>query len=188
MIKILHFITDTNIGGAGKLLFNQIKSINTKVFRIYVALPSSSALISQLEDLPCTIIKCEYMSDRSISINGIIESFAIIKKIKPDIVHSHASLSSRISSSLLSVPSRITTKHCAFPLPEYMKFPIVKKFIYFSNSLLSTKIIAVASTAKEDLINIGIDQKMIVTVINGVERVRTIGENEKQFIKNLESV
>jgi hypothetical protein len=48
MIKILHFITDTNIGGAGRLLCTQIKNMDANQFRIFVAIPYNSKLINDL--------------------------------------------------------------------------------------------------------------------------------------------
>jgi hypothetical protein len=183
MIRILHFITDSNIGGAGRLLCNQIKNMDANRFEVIVALPKESALIKELELLPCTVIRCEFSKDRSFSITAMFEDIHIIKKVRPDVVHSHASLSSRIAATLLDVPCRIFTRHCTFPLSDFVKNPIVKKILGKANEILSTKIIAVADTAKNDLISMGCDLKSICTVINGVEPIEQISENEKSYIK-----
>ena len=84
MIKILHFITDTNIGGAGNLLIQQINGLDNSHFDFTVALPKGSKL---LDKLPCKIIECEHSADKSFSLKSIIENFKIINKIKPDIVN-----------------------------------------------------------------------------------------------------
>ena len=47
MIKILHFISDTNIGGAGRLLLNQIKNMPTEEFDITIELPCGRALVDE---------------------------------------------------------------------------------------------------------------------------------------------
>lgn len=183
MIKILHFLTDTNIGGAGKLLCNQIKNMDTSKFKIYVALPYKSALICELKSLPCTLIECEFSSDVSLSLSSIIENYEIIKQIKPDIVHSHASLSSRIAATILNVPSRIFTRHCTFPIPKEMKNPIAKMLIGSANNILSTRTIAVADIVKNDLISMGCTPKNITTIINGVEPIKHLSNDEKNYIK-----
>ena len=183
MIKIRHFITDTNIGGAGRLLCTQIKNMDANQFRIFVAIPYNSKLINDLKKLNCTIIKCKYNADRSLSIEGIIEDYQIIRRIRPHIVHSHASLSSRIAATLMAVPSRIFTRHCAFPIPKHMKNPIIKGAIGEMNDILSTKIIAVADAAKQNLVNMGCYEKHIITVINGVEPIALISSNERKYLR-----
>lgn len=183
MIRILHFITDTNIGGAGKLLCNQIKNMDTQKFKIFVALPKKSTLISELKALHCSIVECESSDDCSISLNGIIENCEIIKRINPDIVHSHASLSSRIAATLLNIPSRIFTRHCTFPISKAMKNPILKLLIGGMNNILSTKIIAVADVVRDDLVSMGCSAQKIKTVINGVNELPTLSNNEKRYIK-----
>ena len=183
MIKILHFLTDSNIGGAGRLLCNLIKNMNIKYYKIYVALPEGSALIKELENLPCTVIACRQAPDKSISLDGIIEDYQIIKNLRPDIVHSHASLSSRIAATLLNVPSRIFTRHCAFPVSRALKNPLTNKIVGKANDILSTKIIAVADAAKQNLIEMGCDKNKIVTVINGVEPMPVLSDGEKRYFR-----
>ena len=100
MIKILHFITDNNVGGAGKLLCSQIKNMGGKEFKITVALPQSSQLKKPLSALPCALIDLRHGADKSFYAPSILEAAKIIKSEQPDIVHSHGSLSSRIAATL----------------------------------------------------------------------------------------
>lgn len=183
MIKILHFITDTNVGGAGRLLCNQIKNMAWNDFEISVALPKSSALLKELRGLPCSVIGCEHACDVSFSLDSVIEDYKIIKKVHPDIVHSHASLSSRIAASALGVPSRIFTRHCAFPVPSVMKSPMVSSILGACQGILSTHIIAVADAAKENLLDMGCNERMISTVINGVEPISILDSDKKSYLR-----
>lgn len=183
-IRILHFITDTNIGGAGRLLCNQIKNMNTDEFEIFVALPQNSSLMGELALLPCETVPLSGSADRSFNLSDVGECLGVIKKVKPDIVHSHSSLSSRISASLLSMPCRVFTRHCTFPLSPIMTSPISKLVIGGVNSLLSTSIIAVAEAAKNDLIATGCNERSIHTIINGVEPIEVISEDEKEFVRS----
>ena len=183
MIKILHFITDTNIGGAGNLLYQQIKGMDDKRFIITVALPKGSALIKKLTPLSCQIIQLKHSPDKSFSIESIIENYQIIKKMRPDIVHSHGSLSSRIAAKILNVPCRVFTRHCAPPIPKYMRPPIIKWTIGVTNNVLSSSIIAVSPYTKQHLIELGLKENKITTIINGCSPLRYLSDDEKAFFR-----
>ncbi len=183
MIKLFHFITDTNIGGAGRLLCNQIKNMGDSEFDITVVLPRGSRLAEPLSALPCKLIECKEGADSSFSAPSFFEDLEILRKHRPDIVHSHASLSSRLASTALGIPTRIHTRHCVFPLPPVMRNPISRALIGGTNNLCSTAMLAVAESAKQNLIDMGCDKKKICTVINGVEPLREASEGEKAALR-----
>lgn len=183
MIKILHFITDTNIGGAGNLLCNQIKNMNMGEFSITVALPQKSDLIKKLAPLPCSLIECQHSADMSFSVASIKENIKIIQEVKPDIVHSHASFSSRIAATLLKVPCRIFTRHCVFPVSDIYKSPIIKLGFRAANDIFSTSIVTVADSARKNLLDMGCRDKMITTIINGSEQIREFSPEEIAFVR-----
>lgn len=183
MIKILHFISDTNIGGAGRLLVNQIRNMPRGEFDIFVALPRESALCGELKNAPCRIIECDHCADSSFSLSSVFENVKIINEIKPDIVHSHASLSSRIAAALCGVRSRIFTRHCVFPVPKIYESSLVRSAFKVANNILSTRIIAVAESARQNLVEMGCDGQKIEVIINGVEPVRTVSGSEKNELR-----
>ena len=183
MIKILHFITDSNIGGAGNLLCQQIKGIDKRKFSITVALPKKSALIGKLKHLPCKIIECRYGADKSFSLESITESYGLIKALRPDIVHSHGSLSSRIAATALNIPCRVFTRHCAPPVSKMMKNPLIRYTNGGINNLLSTAIVAVSVSAKQNLCDMGCSSHKITTVINGASPLRILSDSEKEYLR-----
>ena len=183
MIRLLHFITDTNVGGAGRLLCNQIKNMAGSDFEISVALPRESALITELRPLPCTLIKCRCGADSSFSRESFIEDYGIIKKLRPDIVHSHGSLSSRVAATALGVPTRIFTRHCIFPVAPSISSPLLRWSFGKVNNILSTSMIAVADEARRDLIEMGCNKQKITTVINGTEPIIPTSEVQKTYIR-----
>lgn len=183
MIKILHFISDSNVGGAGKLLCNLIENMDNSKFKTAVALPKASALIPLLEPLPCEIIKLNSEADRSFSSSGFAEAIEIIKKLHPDIVHSHASLSSRLAAMTLGIPCRIFTKHCAFPASKVYHFPPVRLVSRMANGLISTSVIATADSARRTLIVEGYDKDRITTILNGTPPLPLLSENERSIIR-----
>lgn len=46
-IKVMHILTDTNVGGAGTLLYNTIRCGDEKRFDYIVVLPQGSRLIER---------------------------------------------------------------------------------------------------------------------------------------------
>ena len=131
----------------------------------------------------CHIVEYKSRPDASFSLGGIFENIEIIREVRPHIVHSHASLSSRIAAFLCGVPSRIFTRHCVFPVPKIYENPLVRFVVGRVNSALSTVIIAVAESAKENLVQMGVDEKKITVVINGVEPLPRLSEEEKASLR-----
>ena len=62
-IRVLHILSDTNIGGAGRLLFNLSQSIDKSKFEFIFVFPKGSKLIKMFKNqykqrrsfLPCEL-------------------------------------------------------------------------------------------------------------------------------------
>ncbi len=183
MIKVLNVLTDTNIGGAGRLLVHYLRNFDRSRFDVYVCLPKGSLLIPEVQKVGYSVIETEYGKDKTFEAAAVKELCGIIKEIKPHIVHSHASLSARVAASLCGIKSRMYTRHCAYDLaPSAKKFP-KKQISGFINNSLSTAIVAVADAAAENLTDTGVDPKKITVIQNGVERLAEISESEKLALK-----
>lgn len=183
MIKVLNVLTDTNIGGAGRLLVHYLRNFDRSRFDIYVCLPKGSLLIPEVEKVGYSVIETEYGRDKTLEAAAVKELCGIIKEIKPHIVHSHASLSARIAASLCGVKSRMYTRHCAYDLaPSATRFP-KKQISGFINNSLSTAIVAVADAAAKNLTDTGVDPKKITVIQNGVEQLPEASEAEKLALK-----
>jgi len=84
----------------------------------------------------------------------------LIKKEKPDIVHTHlskAAMLGRVAAWLCKVPVIIHTYHgnvfqCYFSKPKTMMYILIDKFL----AALSTKIIAISNKQKSELVGFGI--------------------------------
>ena len=112
-------------------------------------------------------------------IKGIFELMKIFKAEKPDIVHTHSSMSGKIAAYLTGVKSRIYTRHCAYDPPKYLTSFPGRQINGFVNNTLSTHIVAVAEAAKENLTDTGVDERKITVIINGVEPLRMATAEEK---------
>lgn len=179
MIKVLHILTDTNIGGAGTLLVNYLKNFDREKFDIKVILPSGSLMKPRVEALGYEVIETKNLADKSMDIKGIFELMKIFRAEKPDIVHTHSSMSGKIAAFLTGVKSRIYTRHCAYEPPKALTSFPGKQINGFVNNTLSTHIVAVAEAAKENLTDTGVDEKKITVIINGVEPLEFATDEEK---------
>ena len=183
MIKILNVITDTNIGGAGRVLVHYLKNFDRTRYDVYVALPKGSLLTGEIEKAGYTPILTEYGRDESFELPAVRELYGIIKELRLDIVHTHSSLSAKLAAYLAGVKSRIYTRHCAFDLPaSATSFPR-KQISGLVNNTLSTAIVAVVDAAAKNLTDTGVDPKKITVIMNGVEGLREISEEEKLSLR-----
>ncbi len=183
MIKVLHILTDTNIGGAGTLLVNYLRNFDREHFLIKVILPKNSLLKPRIEAVGYEVIETENLADKSMDFKGIFELMRIFKQEKPDIVHTHSSMSGKIAAFFRGVPSRIYTRHCAYDPPKWLTVFPGKQINGFINNTLSTHIVAVAEAAKENLTDTGIKEKKVTVIINGVEPLKIASEEEKAAVR-----
>lgn len=183
MIKILHILTDTNIGGAGRLLVNYLHNFDRTMFDITVALPEGSDLIPCVTAEGYPVIGMRYGHDKSFEFPAVRELKSIIKDLKPDIVHAHSALSGRIAAYLCRVPARFYTRHCAFEPPKWLTTFPGKQISGFVNNTLATDIVAVAEAAKKNMTDTGVDERKITVIINGVEPMRKTSDDEKRALK-----
>ena len=165
MIRILHVISDTNIGGAGHQLLNLLRGLDRDLFHIKVVVPTNAKLIALLDEIAIHHEEVPYLAERSFSIPSIRRLYQIIKKFKPDIVHTHAALSARISARICRCKI-INTRHCAFSVTNRQKK--LRWAVRAAAWLLGGITVAVSTSAKEKLMQQGVSEKKIVVVNNGI--------------------
>lgn len=183
-IKILHIISDTNIGGAGKLLVNLSSKIDKSKFEITFMLPFKSKLRGSLNKYG-EIFYYKGYGDKSLEISSIISIYKIIKLVEPDIIHTHSAFNAKIAAFLCRFPKKrlIYTKHCVFERPKYKKSKIFKLLNGMIDNILSGKVIAVAEAAKDELVDTGIDSKKINVIINGADQLRISSDESREELK-----
>ncbi|MBQ9133257.1 MAG: glycosyltransferase [Clostridia bacterium] len=178
MIKVIHVISDTNIGGAGTVLLTTLYNIDRSKFEVKVVLPAGSKLIPRIDALGFEHICTKGGSDKSLDLGAVSEYCRIFKAEKPDIVHTHAAMAARIAAFLCGVRVRIHTRHSTFaPRPILTRFPM-RNICGFINNTLSTAMIAVSESTKENLTDMGANPKKIEVIINGAEPLRQVSAEE----------
>lgn len=181
MIKITEVSTDTNIGGAGRVLLILLKELDRKKFEVSVILPRNSLLKPEIEKLGVRITEVPGIADKSLDMPSIMRLKKVFDKEKPDIVHTHASMSARIAARI-SGAKVVYTRHSVFPPPDSISRGIGKKINGIVNNLFSDRIIAVAEAAKDNLTDTGVDESKIDVILNGVYPLKPC-ENKNEIFK-----
>ncbi len=168
MIKVVEVSSDSNIGGAGKCILTFLKTFDRKSFDICVVLPKKSLLRPEVEDLGIKVCEAEHLAEKSLDFKAVSGLIKLFKELKPDIVHTHASMSARIAAKLCGIKT-VYTRHSVFPPPDKLCHGIGKAINGFVNNHTADRIIAVAEAAKENIVVTGVDPKKIDVILNGVE-------------------
>lgn len=183
MLKILHVISDSNIGGAGRYLLTYLNNCNTKDFDVSLAIPVNSKLKNSINELGFKTFEIEGLAEKSFSFTAVKNLCKIIKSLKPSIVHSHASLSARVAAKICGVKGIFYTRHSVFPQSKVLTNPLGKFINGTIGGFLSDGIIAVADAARQNLLDTGINPKKIKVIYNGVNPLRRLTDDEKLSVK-----
>ncbi len=147
-----------------------------------VILPSGSMLTQPLRQLSAEVYEIDAMADRSFDREAVGMLKELIRKIDPDIVHTHGSLSGRIAARACG-KKIVYTRHCAFPVKGYMKHGPGRWANQLLNRRYADRIIAVGQTTKENLVESGISEKYIDMMMNGSEQIRLPEKEERRELR-----
>ena len=181
MIKVIEVSTDTNIGGAGRVLLILLKELDRTKFDVSVILPTNSLLKPEIEGLGVRVIEVEGIAENSMDIPSIKTLKKIFDEEKPDLVHTHASMSARIAARM-SGRKIVYTRHSVFPPAKSISRGIGKVINGAVNNYFSDRIIAVAEAAKDNLTDTGVSDKKIDVILNGVYPLEPY-ENKDEIYK-----
>lgn len=173
---MFHVLTDRNIGGAGRWLLNYLKHFDRERFAVSVVLPAGSQLCEAVRLLDVPVIALPEMEDKSYDPKALKPLVVLFRKEKPDIVHTHASMTARMAARRAGVPKIFCTKHCMEGAPGPFPKRLVRRVV---NRRFSDKIIAVSKAVRRSMIEGGTSPKQIVTVPNGIEDIPVLAVAEK---------
>ena len=170
MTRVLNLISDTNIGGAGRVILNYLKYTDRTRFETLVAVPRGSLLKPPLEEAGARVCEVDAMADRSYDRGDVGVLKDLIARVKPDLVHTHGCLSGRIAARRLRVPV-VYSRHSAFPVPAKLRYPPGRWVNKWVNEHYADRIIAVSPAAAQNLTDAGISSRRITVMMNGVAPV-----------------
>jgi len=183
MIRVLHFISDSNIGGAGRLLVHCLRNFDPSLFAVSVALPRGSALVPLINETGARVIETDFGHDKSHEKGAVAAYKKIIRAEKPDIVHTHSTFDAKLAAYLCGVKSRIYTRHSVFDQPKKLTTFPGKQIAGFVNNTLATRILAVAQAAADNLTETGVRKDKITVILNGVEPLRRTTKEEQSKLR-----
>ena len=170
MIRVLNIISDTNIGGTGRVLLNYLRYADRSRFETAVAVPRGSLLKTPLEKLGAAVYEVDGMADRSYDKGDVKLLAELIRQVNPDIVHTHGALSGRIAAKRCG-KKLVYTRHSAFPVPAKLRYPPGRWVNQWLNARYADRIIAVSPAAAENLTDAGVSPQKITVMMNGVAPV-----------------
>jgi glycosyltransferase involved in cell wall biosynthesis len=174
MIKVIHVITDMKIGGAGTWLLNFLKNYDQSKLDIKVAIPEGSILKTEINNLNIETIEIHGIGDKSLDWASVNAFRRLFMQERPQIVHTHASLSARIAAKLTGVKAIIHTKHCLDSPRTGIKKAVAARI----NNQLSSRIIAVSKAVEKNLLEMGIPKNKIQVIYGGVQVVKILPKED----------
>ena len=182
MIRVLNIISDTNIGGAGRVLVNYLRFAHRDRFEISVALPRGSLLKAPLEEAGGRVLEVEGIADRSFHRDDVKVLAALLRAERPDLVHTHGCLSGRVAARRCKIPI-VYTRHSAFPVPAKLRYPPGRWVNKLVNEHYADRIIAISPAAARNLTDGGVSPKRITVMMNGVAPVERLSPAETQALR-----
>lgn len=182
MYRIVEVSTDTNIGGAGKCLITLAREYNREEFEMIVILPENSLLKPEIERLGVQVMEVAGIAEKSLSMSAVKTLKRLIRQLKPDIVHTHASMSARIAGRLAGAKV-VYTRHSVFPPSKKLTAAPGRQINGMINNYFADAIIAVAEAAKENLTDTGVSSDKIEVILNGVQPLSKVSDDEKNQIR-----
>ena len=183
MKRILNIISDTNIGGAGRVILNYLNYTDRSQFETLVAVPRGSLLKQPLEQAGAKVYEVDGMADRSYHKDDVKLLQTLIREVKPDLVHTHGALSGRIAAKRCHVPV-VYSRHSAFPVPAKLRYPPGRWVNKLVNEHYADRIIAVSPATRDNLTDGGISPKKITVVMNGVAPVERTSPEERAQLRS----
>ena len=170
MIRVLNVISDSNVGGAGRVLLNYLRYADASQFETLIAVPRGSLLKAPLEEAGGKVLEVDGLAERSYHKDDVRTLEKLIDEVRPDIVHTHGALSGRIAGRRRG-KAVIYTRHSVFPVPAKLKYPPGRWVNKLVNEYYADHIIAVSPAASDNLTDAGISPKKITVILNGVAPV-----------------
>lgn len=175
-MRVLHVISDENIGGAGVLLANLLHHFDASRVESVVALPRGSRLRERLEGSGIEICELQHPCDR-LSPVSVQELMRLIRQKQIELVHANAALAARIAGRCCGVRV-VHTRHCCYPPAGVWTSAAARRLGGAWNCALSDRVIATADAVVDNLTALGIPDEKIEVIVNGSDAVREVEERE----------
>jgi glycosyltransferase involved in cell wall biosynthesis len=170
-LRVLHIVSDSNIGGAGRLLLNFLAHYDRSRLQVYVLCPAGSLLEERcLAEPGVTVLALpELPLDESFAPGRLWKQIPaiirVIRKYKINVAHTHASFAGRLAARLSGGVCVIYTRHrleAESAGGRSRLFSLVDRYT-------CDRVVAVSQAVRDDLIRLGVDQRKIALIYNGID-------------------
>lgn len=183
MYKILHVISDKNIGGAGVLLLSLLRHTDRSRFEPILVLPKGSRLLPRARALGVRCTELENGGDKTFSAAAVFDLFCILRNEKPHILHTNASLSARLAALPFRRTLTVDTKHCCFAPSPLQKSRWARTLNRALERASDVHYILTADAARIPLLLRGGSAARATVICGGAERVLPLDETEKRALR-----
>ena len=180
MIRVLNVISDSNIGGAGRVVLNYLRCADREHFETRIAVPRGSLLKAPLQELGGIVHEVDGLAERSFHKDDVKALETLIRAVKPDVVHTHGALSGRIAAKKCGVRAIVMTKHC----PAAPGGAASRTAHRVLDSALTDAVIAVSETVGNQLAASGTPERLIHVVYNGIHFAEPLEGEAREELRN----
>ena len=103
MIKVIEVSSDSNIGGAGKCILTFLKNFDREAFEVSAVIPKGSLLKPEMDNCRIKVFEAEHLAEKSLDFHAVCRLRKLFRYLKPDLVHTHATMSARIAAQSLGI-------------------------------------------------------------------------------------
>jgi glycosyltransferase involved in cell wall biosynthesis len=170
-LRVLHIVSDSNIGGAGRLLLNFLAYYDRSRLQVYVLCPAGSLLEERCAANPGVTVLAlpELPPDQSFAPGRLWKQIpAIIKVIRKygiNVAHTHASFAGRLAAKMSGGICVIYTRHRL----EADGAGVRSRLFSLVDRYTCDRVVAVSQAVREDLIRQGVDDRKIALIYNGID-------------------
>jgi len=164
LIRVLNIISDSNIGGAGRVLLNYLRCADRSRFETLAAVPRGSLLKAPLEELGGIVYEVDGLAERSLHPADVHTISLLLRQLRPDVVHTHGALSARIAAKRCGVPAIVMTKHC----PAHRGGMLSRSAHRAVDTCLTDAVVAVSEAVGRQLREAGTPERLIHVISNGI--------------------
>ncbi|MGE5484559.1 MAG: glycosyltransferase [Ignavibacteriales bacterium] len=165
-MKVLQVSSDYTSGGASRYLLTLLSQPAFRDIDVTVACPDGGNLALEVKRLGIPLVTFP-QKDRSFDARLVFELAALIRRGRFDVVHSHASVSSRLAARLSGRRNIVVTRHTIGG--ELSPNPLKRALTAVAQVSLASRFIAISQAIRQRLLDEGVPGHRIETIHNGVD-------------------
>ncbi|MBC8535173.1 glycosyltransferase [Feifania hominis] len=179
MIRVTQILSDSNIGGAGTWVLKFAGHYDPALIELSVLVPRGAAITPLLRQTGAEVVEVPMAPDRSYDRQIVTALREPLRRLAPDVVHTHGSFAGRVAARRYTDAAAIYTKHTLDGERSGVKRAVWR----FLDRRYSDGIIAVSECAKRNLIANGADPGRITVIYNGTVPIEPVSPGRREELR-----